>query len=286
MTSVTFWKEINSRLPSLDGALHEFFKNENGSSMIKKPIDNRNTITLFMKKDTGKQPETEYIHPDTLAVEFVNNGGDLGISINKKDMRLSWSGKPACTNQGMVTSCVVESRVDDPVALFGSPKEGLRMKPAAKKVLKRKEQERISFKTGGIDLWTGAKTNVRDINQVAAFGASVAAGGAAFASYFLPAMGLLLVASPMAIGATSLANGESAARNNNGHWYLDGNMNDDGWISALDVSPRLVKKVTIFQDDEFYFHARVDFDKKLSCKVTEESDIVSIYPARRLTCDG
>ena len=154
------------------------------------------------------------------------------------------------------------------------------------KALKRKQQTRESRVFDTIDLWTEAKTNVRDINQIALFSGAVGLGIGVLGGFTLPALGIIAVSSPMLVGAPVLANTEAFTRNKKGEWYIDGDMRDFKWINKLDIDPMDVEKVTIFQDDEFFFHTKIFLRKPLECKTMEESDMLTYFPERRLECHG
>ena len=287
MTGVSFWKEINSRLPRIDNALHLFFKNNDGSgSLIPQSKDDRNTVTLLMQKQIpGKKSPVEFMHPGITRVDFKNDGAGLGVAVDKKHLALSWDGQISCSNAGSTVACSVNgSSKPLPLERKKSKIETEREKPGTREKLKRSEQLRRSFDAASIDLWSEARTNIRDLNGLVLVGAAGAFGAASTAFAFLPALGLAALASPMAVGAPILANGEAFVRNVKGEWFLDDKIDEDRWVSEINIDPVDVDTVSVKQDDEFYFHAGISFKRNLHCVVTEESDVLSFYPARRLKC--
>jgi hypothetical protein len=285
-TKLSFWKEINTRLPSIDAVLYEFFKKDDGSGSYFpfKRDDDRNSITLFMEREQGKVKKTEYIDPSIKEVKFT---GNVGIGVDKKNLVVSWNGTARCKS-GTMTECKIKSSGEPPVIKVSGAKKKIddfRSSPKNAPVLNRASQTREMIKTGNtIELWKEAKTNVRDITGLAMSGGVVAAVAASTALAFLPSVAFLILASPMLVGATALANGEAFVRNIKGDWYLDSQMRDDSWFSEINVPPSNIESVTIKQDDEFYFHATVNVKKPMSCKIIEESDLLTIYPNRRLDC--
>lgn len=290
MKSVSVWKEVNSRLPTIPGAIHEFFKSDDGEkSFFPKPKDEGKAISLFMKKMNSKgKGKTEYIDPKTRSITFTNDNDTLDVKIDKKRMVFSWNGDVAC-NEGRhdVTCSVFGSPAIEPkFSDAGEKKTPFRFKPKVKETLQRKQQTRESREFTVIDLWTEAKTNVRDINQLALLGVGAGLAGGVALGFALPAVGLLAISSPMVIGAPVLANGEAFMRNNKAEWYIDGDMRDYKWINKINVNPGDVEKVTVFQDDEFFFHAKIFLKEPRECTVIEESDMLTVYPQRRLECNG
>jgi hypothetical protein len=282
---VAFWKELNSRMPSLGVALREFFKFNDGSgSPLPKVKDTRNQITLFLEKNKGNKKTIEYIDPSIHKVVFSNDNGSLNARLQKKRLDLSWDGDIKCLESENTVSCSITGPITfEPVK---SPiKANFRHSDAGKKLFKRSVQTRSAITLpGSVNLWTEAKTNIRDINQIALFGSAGIASVGMIGAYFLPAMGLLTLASPMLFGATTLANSEAVVRNNNGEWFVDADFKDDKWISDIDIPSSKIRSIEIIQDDEFYFHGKINLAEPLKCKVTEESDTLSLYPIRKLDC--
>jgi hypothetical protein len=287
LTGVSFWKEINSRIPRINNALHLFFKNNDGSGSLVPPSkDDRNSITLFMQKQLpGKKTPVEFVQPGITRIDFKNNGAGLGVGVNKKQFILSWNDPISCSNTGSAVACSVNDSLKPlPPERKKSKMDAEREKPGTREKLKRSEQVRRSFDARSINLWSEARTNIRDINGLIFVGAAGAFGVATSAFAFLPALGLATLASPMAIGAPVLANGEAIVRNLKGEWFLDDQIDEDRWISEIDIDPSDVDSAFVKQDDEFYFHAGINFKRQLHCVVTEESDALSFYPTRRAKC--
>ena len=233
----------------------------------------------------GKKGPVEFVRPDTDQVEFINNGAGLGVGISKKDLILSWNDGISCSSAGKKVSCSVTGSTKPEIpGIEKSAVERARLKPGARKSLKRAEQTLYDFDTTHLDLWNEAKTNIRDINGLIFVSAAVSFGAAATPFAFLPALGLATLAAPLAVGAPVLANGEAIIRNHNSMWFFSNKIDENKWISEIKIDPADVDSVTIKQNDEFYFHAGIKLKKQLHCTITEESDILSIYPTRRLTC--
>ena len=290
MNKIALWKEVNSRLPTINGAIHELFKSNDGTkSFFPKPKDEGNAISLFMEKfDTEGKGKKEYVDPKTEKLTFINANDTLSVKIDKKKMLLSWEGKIDCSETRHDVACTVYGIPDIPAKFSDASdkKTPFRLKPKVQKALKRKQQTRESRVFDTIDLWTEAKTNVRDINQIALFSGAVGLGIGVLGGFTLPALGIIAVSSPMLVGAPVLANTEAFTRNKKGEWYIDGDMRDFKWINKLDIDPMDVEKVTIFQDDEFFFHTKIFLRKPLECKTMEESDMLTYFPQRRLECHG
>lgn len=288
MNEVALWKEVNSRLPSIKGAIHELFKSKDGSKSFapvsEDPVSN---ISLFMEKSgNGKKGKTEYIDPSTKTITFSNDNGTLDVKIDKKKMRLSWDGKIDCAEDRHDVRCSISGStgITAKFSDASDQKESFRLRPSVQKALKRKQQTREIDKFDVLDLWTEAKTNVRDINQIALIAGSAALGAGILSGFILPALGLLTLSSPMLVGAPLLANYETTVRNEKAEWYINGDMRDDKWINKLKIDPINIEKITIYQDDEFYFHTKIFMKEPVSCKIMEESDVISIFPERRLEC--
>lgn len=285
MKELAFWKEINSRLPDVRNAFHEFFKwNDGSGSLFPEAKDKRNSITLFMqsKDDNGKKEKKRFVDPSVDEINVSSSGGNIAVNVNKKKFSISWNGNISCIEKDDRVGCKVDG---NPVyAWFSDAKKGLRHKPRVKKALKHAVQSREKFTASSIDLWSEPKTNVSDINQVALFGSSAILMAGSIAGMFIPALGILTISSPMLVGATALANGEATVRNVKGEWFINGEFGDDKWINDVKFSPSKVDSVSIKQDDEFYFHSSIRFTEPVQCIVQEESDLLSIYPKRRLEC--
>ena len=264
------------------------FENNDGSGSLVHPTrDDRNFITLFMQKQSdGKKHPVEFINPRTKQLDFSNNGAGIGVAIDKKRLLLSWNDKISCETTGDKVSCSVTGTTKPSIPIVEkSAVERSRTSSAAKKVLKREGDTLHEFDTSHLDLWNEAKTSIRDINGIVLAGVAGAFWAATTGFAFLPVLGLMTLAAPLAIGVPVLSNGESINRNHNGKWFLSNDIDDeDKWISKIDIDPSNIDNVTIKQDDEFYFHANVKLKHQSHCKIDEESDVFSIYPDRRLTC--
>jgi len=287
MNHAVFWKEANSRMPSIRNAISELTKFKDGSGALIPPSDDkRNQINLFIERQKSGKKNVEYIDPFVTKISFINENSSLNAKIKKKRFELSWNGGVDCLENGPKVECKVRDAPVLPPAAIDESSPGFRKSPLGQKMLRRLAQTResISFENE-MNLWTGSKTNVRDVNGIALAGATGIAVLAASGVFIMPALGIMAVAAPGLGGVAALANGETLARNNNGAWFLDSDFSEDKWISEINIPPSSIRSVDIINDDEFYFHAKLNLSSKLSCKVIEESDLVSVYPNRKLDCN-
>lgn len=288
---VAIWKEVESRIPSIQDILYGFFKREDGSGSFfpksDKLSDNRNERTLFMQKElqNGKDKEIRYIDPSIKVIKFVNENGSLSPSVEKKKLFVSWDGEMKCDETIDEVVCSPSGKTDGRV-IAGSPKFSLRQQEPMKKFLKRLEQTRGKYDfDSSIPMWSEPKTNIRDVNVLALASGAAAAIGASFLGFFLPASALFVASAPMLIGAPLLANSEALLRNTHGSWFFNKQLDDDEWFSEIEMDPSNIKEINVKQDDEYYFHANVELKDPVSCILREESDVLTYYPRRRLTCN-
>jgi hypothetical protein len=274
---------------------YELFKRDDGSgSLVPKDSKETPVKSLFVEtfnKDGKKN--VFYVDPMTRKLSFHNRNGSLRPSLGRNKLLLSWSGDIKCKETASTVNCDVDGApvhddTDSPAVNDTSFKEKMnrfRYSPEMKKSLKWKRQsrEKVSF-DGEIDLWSEPRTNVLDINSIAmGTGAGIGFLGAA-STFFLPVATFAIMTTPLLIGVPLIATIETLDRSTKTRFHFDEALDDNRWFGNVDIPPSLIKDITVLQDDEYYFHAKVGLRSPVSCLLSEESDVISYHPNRRLTC--